>query len=165
MKLLVRKIERAKWMQKDVVNGASPSADAVTGSLRTKNNTLSVWQIESLDELEDAVIAFVCQGQHLDTVDVVSFTESALSERELNLRKTPAATPRKEFVERHYDVCDLDYDSLGRLSFVIVDCLRKEATVRFTHKQLKDLVRKAVEDGRVAIEDLNEKLASVVVQQ
>jgi hypothetical protein len=62
MKLLVRKIERAKWMQKDVVNGATPSADAVTGSLRTKNNTLSVWQIENLDELEDAVIAFVCQG-------------------------------------------------------------------------------------------------------
>jgi hypothetical protein len=165
MKLLVRKIERAKWMQKDVVNGATPSADAVTGSLRTKNNTLSVWQIENLDELEDAVIAFVCQGQHLDTVDVVSFTESALSERKLGFRNTPAKTPHRKFVERHYDVCDLDYDSLGRFSLVIVDCLRKESIVRFTHKQLKDLVRQAVADGRVAIEDLNKNVASAVVGQ
>ena len=81
MKLLVRKIKKAKWMQNNVLNGASPSADAVTGSLRTQNNTLSVWQIETSDELEDAVTAFVCQGQHLDTVDVVIFEESALSIR------------------------------------------------------------------------------------
>ena len=163
MKLLVRKIEKAKWMQNDVLNGAQPSADAVTGSLRTQKNTLSVWQIETSGELEDAVTAFVCQGQHLDTIDVVIFEESALSERHLKFQNKLADTPLKSFKDRHYDVCELDYDSLGQFSEVIVDSLRSEKTMkRFTHSQLKELVKRAVADGKVVLEDLNEKIASAV---
>ena len=163
MKRFVRKIEKAKWMQNNVLNGGSPSADAVTGSLRTRNNTLSVWQIETSDELEDAVTAFVCQGQHLDTVDVVVFEESALLERHLKFQKEPADTPLKSFKDRHYDVCELDYDSLGQFSEVIVDSLRsKDTTKRFTKGKLKELVKRAVADGKVALEKLNEKIASAV---
>lgn len=169
MKRFVRKIERGKWTEKkvwmknDTLNGGSPSADAVTGSLRTQNNTLSVWQIETFGELEDAVTAFVCQGQRLDTIDVVIFEESALSERHLKFQKEPADTPLKSFNDRHYDVCELDYHSLGQFSEVIVDSLRsKETTKRFTKAKLKELVKRAVADGKVALEDLNEKIASAV---
>ena len=162
MKRLVRKIERAKWMQNDVLNGASPSADAVNGSLRTRNNTLSVWQIETLDELEDAVIAFVCQGEHLDSIDVVTFSELSLSEHQLEFRKIPAQTPHRGFADRHCDICELNYDSLGRFSRIIIDSLRSDEIVRFTHKRLKDLVKQAAEDGRVAVEELSGRIASAI---
>ena len=103
------------------------------------------------------------RGGHLDTVDVVIFEESALSERHLKFQKEPADTPLKSFKDRHYDVCELDYDSLGQFSEVIVDSLRSEKTTqRFTKGQLKKLVKRAVEDGKVDLEGLNENIASAV---
>lgn len=45
MTLLVRKINRAKWMQNDILSEQDVSADAITICMKTVGNTLSVWQI------------------------------------------------------------------------------------------------------------------------
>ena len=39
MRLLVRKIQKSKWMQNDILNGEPVSGDAITNCLKTKNNT------------------------------------------------------------------------------------------------------------------------------
>ena len=73
MQLLVRKINRAKWDQNNICEGESPSGDAITIDLRTKNNTLSIWEINSEDEIEDAVLALTVAGDTLNTIDIVIF--------------------------------------------------------------------------------------------
>src|SRR5680860_1384079 len=72
--LLVRKIEKAKWMQNDILNGEEVSADAITNCTRTNKNKLSLWFIQDESNLDDAVLALTSQAQHLETIDTVSYT-------------------------------------------------------------------------------------------
>ena len=162
MALFVRKIEKSKWMQTRVFDGEQPSADAITGSLRTRANTLSVWRIESLSELDEAVLAFVCQGEHLDTIDVVMFDERALVPHGLPTRQSQADTPYISFTQKHHDVHSLDYGSLGSMAAIVIDSLRNDLSQRYTRGQLKKLVQQAIDRGGVDIGQLNPKIAEAV---
>ena len=71
MSLLIRKINRNKWIQNDAVPDDVP-ADAITGGcVRTQRNTLSVWEVPDENKIDEAVLAIVSAGHHLETIDVV----------------------------------------------------------------------------------------------
>ena len=57
MSLLVRKINRAKWLQTDIAHGDDISADAITNCMKTTSNRLSVWEVESEARIEEAALA------------------------------------------------------------------------------------------------------------
>ena len=88
MALIVRKIDYNKWMQRKILDGEQPSADAVTNCMRTTRNTLSVWYINDSTELEEAVLAIASQFDHLDSADFLIIETLLLQERELLLDET-----------------------------------------------------------------------------
>ncbi|HDJ89353.1 MAG TPA: hypothetical protein ENG40_01495, partial [Thermoprotei archaeon] len=120
MRLLVRKIQKSKWMQNDILNGEPVSGDAITNCLKTKNNTISTWGIMSEDKIEQAVLAIVSAHQHIDTIDVVILEKENI-EKKFNLKNEPGNTPVKDLVDTHIDICGINYNSLGELAQAIVD--------------------------------------------
>lgn len=162
MSLLVRKIEKAKWNQKHVLDGEIPSADAITNCMKTRGNTLSVWRIESQAELDDVVVAIVSGGQHLDTIDVVLIPEELALNNKVEVIPSDGCTPYTLFVERHRDFAELDYSSLGIVSDMIIGALRDEKCFRYTKGRLKKLLLQAVKDSKVDIESLDAKLGNKI---
>ena len=81
--LLLRKISKIKWMQRDIFNGETVSADAITGCLRTTYNCLSTWKVTE-DTIEDGVLAIISASEKADTVDIVLLCSEDLDNEKIN---------------------------------------------------------------------------------
>ena len=158
MSLLVRKIDKAKWMQNDILSGEDVSADAITNSLKTTDNTLSAWQVAGAEAIEDAVLAIVSSHKHLDTIDVVCLDPSSLESNGIRLQSTLGNTPVKNPISQHIGICDLTYRTLGTVAEQIVHVLKNGKDVRYTKGKIKKLLKDAIDQGRLQMDDLNESL-------
>ncbi|MBD3267527.1 hypothetical protein GF373_12740 [bacterium] len=158
MTFVIRKIEINKWMQTPILQGQSPSADAITNCMKTTNNTLSLWDIQDENEVEDAVLAIASQLDHLDTFDILVIEKSLIQEKALSLKSTEGKTPYKDFSNRHIDVANLDLDSLGRMAKVIIESIRQNRQKRFTTSNLKRILADGIIQGKIQKTDIKENL-------
>jgi len=149
MALLVRKIDKSKWLQNDILRGEDVSADAITICMKTTRNTLSTWRIDNEAQLDDAVLAIVSAHQHLDTIDVVWMSQDQLREEGIDIKDVPGVTPIVDLVDNHVDIVDLTYKSLGKVAYCIVKCFSKNSVKRYTRTNLKKLLRTAIKSGRL----------------
>jgi hypothetical protein len=149
MSLLVRKIEKGRWLQNDIRNGAEVSADAITNCTRTKGNALSVWEISGRDQVDDAVIAMVSQCDSLETIDVVLLGRTNLIEKGLEIKQTPGTTALSDFGDKHHDIAGMTYRTLGILAALIVSEFRTDQVIRYTRGQIERLLKEAVGNGRI----------------
>jgi len=163
MAILVRKIEFAKWVQRNILEGEQPSADAITRCMRTTGNKLSLWSIDDESELEEAVLAIVAQGDHVDTIDVLSIDHSLFEDKKLPLEVSPGLTPYSGFAERHLDVTELDYVSLGLMAEVIVESIRRNRWERFREQHLVRILADAVDRGKVQLSDLKQNVQKKIL--
>lgn len=159
MPLLIRKIDKSKWLQNDIVSGEHVSADAVTNCLKTSSNTLSTWRIDNEAQIDDAVLAIVSAHQHLDTIDVVCMSQDQLGEVGINMQDAPGVTPVVDLVDNHVDIVGLTYKSLGKVAHCIVKCFSDNSVKRYTRGSLKKLLRTAIESGRLKAERISPSLA------
>lgn len=162
MSLLVRKIEAAKWRRTSSEDVADVPADAITGCTRTSGNKLSVWRIEQEDDLRSAVLAMTAMGSQIETMDFVVLKEADLASQELSLARSPSTTPVRDFIDRHFDIVDLTYSSLGRVARVILGLVKADGVRRFTKAQLREILLQAVKEDRVDRSALHEKLQSAI---
>lgn len=154
MPFLVRKIDYAKWNQKDALNGGVPSADAITSCMRTSGNKLSLWSITDDSQIEEAVLAIVACNQNLDAIDVLSIDPSLIEQKGLAIESSPGTTPYVGFRDNHRNVIELDYCSLGTMAQVFVDSICQGRRRRITRAELKTILSKAVETHKVKWSEL-----------
>lgn len=157
---LVRKINRAKWER---TNGLAPGeipADAVTVDLRTMNNSLSFWRYtgDQHEGLREAVLALAAGFERLDKADVVWLPEEDLRRDGLVLANTPGRTPLVDPAVQHVDVCNLDYNRLGKIATHVVRAIEQERFRRWTRNEVRQLLRDALDAGRLVIDRLQMKL-------
>ena len=159
MTLQVRKINQAKWLQADIVNGAKIPADAITNCLRTQQNALSVWKIKSEDEIENAVIAIVSGHPHpFETFDIVLLNPEYLERNGVNFTATEGTTTVKRLKDMHFDMVDLTYEKLGIVACHIVEKFKEKKVLRYTKKNLKDILNNAINEKRLDINELSENI-------
>lgn len=163
---LARKITRAKWVSADLDSGEIP-ADAVTADLRTKNNTLSFWQCGDGTEegLNEAVLALAAAGQRVENIDIVWLSYDELRADGQRLDITAGLTPVAELVERHVDLSFLDYVRLGRVADRVAAALEEGRHRRLTRPRVVEILARAVQQRRVDLSDLQEKVRSAVETQ
>lgn len=159
MSLLVRKIDKSKWLQNDIVSGEDVSADAVTNCMKTSGNTLSTWCIDNEAQIDDAVLAIVSAHQHLDTIDVVWMSQGQLGEEGIIMQDAPGLTPVVDLVDNHVDIVDLTYKSLGKVAHCIVKCFSDNYVKRYTRGSLIKLLRTAIASGRLEAEEIAPSVA------
>ena len=165
MPKVVRKIDHGKWMQRRILEGETPSADAITNCLKTTNNTLSLWAIDDDSEMDEAVLAIGSQFNDLDAIDIVTIDTSSITRRGLSTNQCPGLTPYKRFEDRHLDVVGLDYASLGLMADVIIDSLRQGSLKRIMREELKAIISKGVEEGKIEWADLKKKVQKIIPQR
>jgi hypothetical protein len=162
MPLLVRKIEKAKWQQNDILNGEEVSADAITNCTRTTRNSLSLWFIQDESYLDDAVLALASQFQHLDSIDIVMLDESSLKVNGLNVKNSQMDLPVKRLNDSHYDVVELNYSSLGRFANFIVNEFKLQKVKRYTKAQIKKILQDSIGAGELQKEKLSDSIKLMV---
>lgn len=158
MSLLVRKIDKSKWLQTDICNDEDVSADAVTNCMRTKQNTLSVWQIASESEMEEAVLAIASGHQYMETIDVIPLESQYLQDNGIDCLSTNGRTPVENMVQHHVDLSNLSYTKLGTIAYHTVDRIKKGKMKRYTIGRIKDLLREAIDNGKLRAEDLSDSV-------
>jgi hypothetical protein len=159
MSLLVKKVEKGKWLQNDIVRGEDISADAITNCMKTTENTLSMWRINEEVQIDEAVLAIVSAQDHLDAIDVVWVKLNQLEEYEISMRDAPGRTPIADLVDSHVNIVNLTYRSLGKVAYCIVECFSDNNVRRYTRATLKRLLQKAIESGRLEVKRIAPSLA------
>ena len=153
MPLLVFRIEKGKWLQNEILQEEDPSADAIQ-SLRVANNSLSVWEISDESELPLIATVLATTFEHLDSFDMVMLDDHSLADRGLKVIATPGETKYAGMANRHRDVAGLDYWGLGNLMECTVVGFKAGRVERIRAAQIRDLLKRAIENGSVKIDDL-----------
>lgn len=155
--ILMRKISAAKWREHIESKDFAVSADAITSCLKTKENKLSCW---NTDDLEDVVLIFALTLSKLARIDIVKFEESFFSENDMELVKSPGITKVGHMIELHKDIIHLDYKKLGIISDEIKNKSYAEDAyiIEYEKGEVKKLLIKALEQKTIKKEDINERL-------
>ncbi len=160
--LLVRKIDKGKWLQTDICAGEDVSADAITNCMKTTNNNLSVWKIESENKMDEAVLAMVSAHDHLETIDIVPLNREYLREKGIDSEPTIGLSHVEGLRRIHHDLCHLSYRKLGLIAYHIVDIIREQRVKRYTAGRLKEILGNAVRGERLKLDDLSQGLRKKV---
>lgn len=165
---LVRKIARAKWdAKRNTERGLEEgeiSADAVTGDLRTQQDTLSFWRCrtEGNTDIEDATLAIAAAGQRLDKLDIVLLVDNELQADGHTLKDTEGRTPVADLSGQHVDICRVDYVRLGKLAQRVVTAIEKQRFRRLTKARVKGLLVAAAQQGRIVTDELADGLRAEI---
>lgn len=177
MAYLVRKINKKKNI--DALRGNLDvdelTADMPTGELRTTNGTLSTWIIESLSEVNEAVLAIAVVSSKISKMDFLIIDTEILNNHELEFKQTYAGRdiPIPDLQDLHYDIVNLSMGKLKNCVLAYKDVVDKDVdgklVVRYSEGQIKDILKKAVYDDRVdiskaegGIKDMLKQLAGTV---
>ena len=162
MNMLARKISRAKWQQKEYLAETEIRADAISGCLRTTDDTLSWWRCTDDEKDVDEVALALAAGpkfNRFDTIDVVVLPEAVLTNAGLASESTEGETAVKDLRSHHVDLVRLDVERLAKVARILGPRIRSgDKVVRFTTAQLRTLVTTAIRDKRLDADDLSEKL-------
>ena len=161
MSILVRRINRAKWQQ--IINEddtSDSSADAITNCLKTTNNDLSVWKIDTIEGLENAILALITGSQQtkLSTLHYVLLDENVVLEKGLSLKESEGDTNVESLKNTHKDISKLTYKRLGIIKDLIIEQLENDDETFFTKSKLKEILKKAIHDGKVSKNSLHPDL-------
>jgi hypothetical protein len=163
MPYLVRRISRAKW-DNDNFNyliSDNPPSDAITSCLRTFDNELSTWLINDLEELDKAILCLITgsKQENLNALQLIYFEIDDVTSKGLIIENTLGDTVIEEYRSLHYDIKDLNYNALGSVKDIVLNCLRINNYKIVTKKALKDLLVESVNKTKILDKSLlNEKL-------
>lgn len=169
MAKFLRKIERNKWNCECIYCKDEVSADAITISLRTSGNTLSLWKYETEEGYQEALLAIIGALDHLVAIDVVVIEEKRLGQKQLELKQTNGLSAYTQYVRNHYDIIGLNYKTLGEVADLIVDYLKSEEehseckNTRLTRAKVKEELEKGISEGKIDIAKLKENVKKYFV--
>lgn len=152
MTLMVRMVNKAKWDMS--FNPAN--ADAITLCLKTKNNTLSFWVVESEKTVDEGVLAIASANQNLDSLDIVVIDSGEFEAHEIKIIETAGQTACADLVSSHRDLAELDVRDLEAVSNVIAAKMRDNKVVRYNMSRIRGLIEDAIRAKRIDPENLHE---------
>lgn len=158
MAFLVRKLGKMDqiFSLRDKSDIQKVYADIPTMEFRSKNGTLSTWRIDSLGEIENAVLAIAVTSTDITKMDFIIIDTDLLSENSLEYEQTYAgqeiAIP--DLQDTHYDIVGITIEKLVNCTRVyqrIVDLDPDGETyiIRYAAGEIKDLLKCAIEENRV----------------
>jgi len=124
--------------------------------LKTTSNNLSTWRIDSQAELDEAVLALASESDHIDAIDVVSMNYNHLEAMGFCLVESKGNTPVDDLIDRHVDLMGLSYKTLGLVAHHIIERINEDKMTRYTAGQLKGILKKAIIEGRLKMEELKD---------
>ena len=155
---LARRVDLAKWGPKDGLSEDEIPADAVTINLKSSSNRVSFWGMESDsdDNINDVVLVLAAGRDTIQKVEIAWIECEDLQTSGVMIEQSEGKTDVADMVDRHYDLCQLDYTRLGEVAQLVSSSLQDERYKRVPEARVEQLLVSAVEQDRVALTDLRE---------
>lgn len=173
MSYLVRKINKRKNL--DILEGLIDieeiSADIPTSEFRTTDSSLSTWYIDSLQTLDEAVLAIAVSSSDITKMDFIVIQTDILDSNELQYTPTYAgmkiAIP--DLQDKHYDIQGISLKKLKNCCKVYKDVIQMNDgeeiyIVRYAEGEIKDLIREALIQQRVDINNAKGKVRDTILK-
>lgn len=173
MSYLVRKINKRKNLDflKSVANMNELSADMPTSEFKTTDSNLSTWHIESLDKLNDAVLAIAVTSSDITKMDFIIMETSILDDNELGYNQTYAGTEIAvpDLQNTHYDIQEISLKKLENCCKVYKKVLQEDNEneiyiVRYAAGEIKDLIKAAMKSKRVDKSKAKGKIKAFIIE-
>lgn len=165
MTYYAREINRPKWEGNKpwLVPGAI-RADAVTGSLRTDQDELSVWECQdNKGDVAEIVLAVASVHKRLESVHLVLLDEDELKADGVELKRTRGKIKVEDLKLRHANLVRLDLVKLSAIATRVATQVCADARCyEFTTGEVLAIVREAIGKGRVNKEDLQPAIANAL---
>ena len=91
-------------------------------------------------------------------LDFVILDLEFLKSQQLEIEQNPGNTPLRSLVDTHRDIVKLTYSKLCPLKDHIVNRIKLDKLKRYTKGDLKNLLKKAIENKELEIDTLNPTL-------
>lgn len=160
---LLRKFSLAKWEPNRNLVASQISADAITGCIRTTDNTLSVWSSSTCDfksdEVEKLIVALATTMDEPAAIDLIWLDDQKLIDKGVELISTPGGSKYKSLNSKHKDICQLKHGTLAIVGEHILEQLNDINTYKRIRKpDLVKLVIKWMEiDREFSVSELHIK--------
>ena len=160
MAFLVRKISRSKWPD-DKCDVLDLYGDAIA-DLKTTGNTLSLWRIETEEDLPQAVLALSASSKSdsIETLSLVWVSEDLVCEKRIPIdEEKPGDTIVSDLAGLHRDLYGITYKSLGDVATILMsEMIDNNRYKRYTRSEVKVALAQAYVDKRISEEKCLPKL-------
>lgn len=140
-----RWIPNITWLAQGEIQG-----DAFL-DLQPKDNTLSVWRVESKSDINRIVAAIAANRDHLAILDYAIVEKEGLSRIGVVSRRTEGTTNDAEVNEIHYDLVELTVRKLAALA----DLVATGNHCRTSKREIKDLLWQGIQAGHLKRQDIS----------
>ena len=146
----LRKITRGKWPKEESIAQATlkdVQADTIFAELTTDQNKLSVWEVETEEDIIDAFIALGSNCSYFGAIEAVKINGDIL--KGIDFDNEAGDTPAIEINEKHRNIINLNYVSLGEVVSSILYGLRNDGYVRKNRRQMRDILVEAYNSSKL----------------
>lgn len=162
MSYMVRMLEMSNWITEDGqlwADAFSVCADGITKDLKTSDNTFSLWEIETLDELESIAISILTSRGKPQDLFVVAIPKENFASPFLLEHTTCAETAYTRYEKSHYDLLKVDLQQLKRISEIILSTLENPENVyELIYQQVRTKMQDLIAVGEIDKEKLKKDM-------
>lgn len=144
-----------------VTRDDATTAGDVISDLRTTQNTLSVWNAETNDAVDDAVVAIALGRTSISKVVALQLDEAELNRMEIYLKDEPgkANGAIDAIKNNHRNMLEIDYKRLGLLSNYMLDLCRKgEFRIQKSESEVAHLIKRYIDEDKIKADEMGEDL-------
>jgi len=170
MSYYVRMIGYNKWSnsynelkRNSDISREKTHADVITTELRTHNNTISLWKIENLNEIDEIVLSLAMSRDKLARLDIMVMEqeklETFIAKEDIKEAPDTANTAIEKLASKHYDIVDMTYTNLGELSECMMSIWGDEVAQEETAKEEKNdlIIKKTINEIRTIYNKFDKK--------
>ena len=140
------------WLGKDDIH-----SDALI-DLQTTGNALSVFKVESDDDINRIVVALAANRTEVKNLDYVVFDDVALVSSDISFAQKEGDTPDDAVNQLHHDVYNLTAFKLAKIAQAVSLCEMQ----RVPQKTLKTQLQQGVAGHQLDPQKMNERLLSKI---
>lgn len=135
--------------------------DAIS-DLKTTDNTLSVWRVETKEDLNDVLVALALSREKVDKIVYCLLDETVLNRLEIQLSNAKlgdAPGLDSSILSKHRDLIELDFWRLGYLAEYMLSYLSISENQKLIQRsEVKKLLTEYKDSGKLDISKMKPKL-------
>lgn len=157
----VRKIKNSNLYKiKDCDSCDLIAADVLKQECSTTSNTLSFWKCDTLDDMEDTIIAILLSTTSIETTQFIIINDEQLNKFQIDTDDSePGKTGYSGFEHLHVNLCNLTYGKIGALLSIYKESsVRSELAPKLQKQDVKKYISEVKQKGLINEELTNPDL-------
>ena len=151
----LRSIRQGRWRAPSWLRCGEVQADAL-GDLATVDNQLSVYRVESQQDINRITIALAATRDNLQNVDYAVFDDAEFENIGIQISQSPGKTPDQVVNELHHDISNLTARQTAALAAIIA----RGKIERRPRGEIRDGMQAAMRCGALDYKAMKEHLLS-----